>query len=214
MMRPLLKVCCISSVAEAHLALEKGADFLGLVGPMPSGPGILSLEEIKAIVGAIPGDAKTILLTSETEAEHIAASVKDLGVKAVQIVRELSVSVLSQVRSLLPDIIIFSVVHVIDESSIHTAKSYEGIADYILLDSGKPSKGILGGTGAVHNWDYSKQIVKELNIPVFLAGGLNPNNVRNAVDQVNPGGVDLCSGLRTNDKLDAEKLNAFVNNLW
>lgn len=213
MKKPLLKVCCISSVAEALLALEKGADFLGLVGPMPSGPGILSLEEIKAIVGAIPEDAKTILLTSETAAEHIAASVKDLGVKAVQIVRELPVNVLSQVRSLLPDIIIFSVVHVVDETSIDTAKSYENIADYILLDSGKPSKGVLGGTGAVHNWDYSKQIVKELNIPVFLAGGLNPNNVRIAVDQVNPGGVDLCSGLRTNDKLDAEKLNAFVNNL-
>ena len=75
MKKPLLKVCCISSVAEALLALEKGADFLGLVGPMPSGPGILSLEEIKAIVEAIPEDAKTIVLTSETDAEHIAASV-------------------------------------------------------------------------------------------------------------------------------------------
>ncbi len=213
MKRPLLKVCCISSVSEALLAIDKGADFLGLVGPMPSGPGILSLEEIKAIVGVIPEDTKTILLTSETDAEHIAASVKNLGVKAVQIVRELPIHVLSKVRGLLPDTIIFSVVHVIDESSIHTAKSYEGIADYILLDSGKPSKGILGGTGAVHDWDYSKRIVRELNIPVFLAGGLNPNNVKNAVDQVNPAGVDLCSGLRTNDKLDAEKLNAFVNNL-
>lgn len=211
--RPLLKVCCISSISEALLALEKGADFLGLVGPMPSGPGILSLEDIKVIVRAIPEDAKTILLTSETDAEHIATSVKSLGVKAVQIVRELPVNVLSKIRSLLPETIILSVVHVIDESSIEIAKSYEGISDYILLDSGKPSKGILGGTGAVHNWDYSKQIVAELNIPVFLAGGLNPNNVRNAVDQVKPAGVDLCSGLRTNDKLDAAKLNAFVNNL-
>jgi phosphoribosylanthranilate isomerase len=211
--KPLLKVCCISSVSEAKLALEKGADYLGLVGPMPSGPGILSLEQIKDIVQSLPSDTKTILLTSDADATTIANTVKNLGVYAVQIVRELPVDTLTNIRKLLPDTVIFSVVHVVDENSINVAKSYQEIADFILLDSGKPAKGILGGTGAVHNWDYSRRIVEELSTPVFLAGGLNPGNVESAIDSVNPFGLDLCSGLRTNDKLDPEKLNDFVEKL-
>ena len=120
---------------------------------------------------------------------------------------------MKQIRSALPDILIFSVVHVIDEHSVDTALGYEGLADYILLDSGKPSKGVLGGTGEVHNWNLSRIIVERLKTPVFLAGGLNPGNVAEAIFSVKPYGVDLCSGLRTNDELDPIKLNTFIENL-
>lgn len=213
MRRPLLKVCCISSVKEALFALDRGADFLGLVGPMPSGPGILSLEDIKTIVISIPKNAKTVLLTSDSDAVAIASTVIDLNVYALQLVRELPLSELKKIRSLLPTTIIFSVVHVIDEKSINMAKSYQDLADFILLDSGDPSNDVLGGTGDTHNWDYSKRIVKELYKPVFLAGGLHSNNIKQAIEYVNPAGVDLCSGLRTRDALDPEKLTSFVKNM-
>lgn len=213
MNRIALKVCCISNVKEAELALEKGADFLGLVGPMPSGPGILSLAEIRVIVQSIPTSAKTILLTSEEDPLSIIKSVSQLAVSAVQIVREIPIAALKQIRVALPDVLIFSVVHVVDEQSIDTAMGYEGLADYILLDSGKPAKGILGGTGEVHNWNLSRAIVEHLKTPVFLAGGLNPGNVADAISLVKPYGVDLCSGLRTNDELDPMKLNTFIENL-
>ena len=66
-----MKVCCISSPEEAQMALENGADFIGLVGPMPSGPGILSLDEISQIVRAIPAEATTVLLTSSSDVSAI-----------------------------------------------------------------------------------------------------------------------------------------------
>ena len=208
-----LKVCCISSQEEAQMALEHGADFLGLVGPMPSGPGILSLEEISQIVRDIPAEAKTVLLTSSSDVSAIIADYNQVKTKAIQLVRELSVSELAAVRAALPDVILLAVVHVEDASAIERAKSYEDNADYILLDSGKPTAGILGGTGNTHDWSVSKRIVEEVKIPVLLAGGLNAENVKDALDGVNPHGVDLCSGVRTNGHLDPEKLRDFVSQL-
>lgn len=208
-----LKVCCISSPEEAQMALENGADFIGLVGPMPSGPGILSLEEISQIVRAIPAEATTVLLTSSSDVSAIIADYNQVQTKAIQLVRELSVSELTAVRTALPDVMLLAVVHVEDASAIERAKSYEESADYILLDSGKPTAGILGGTGNTHDWSVSKRIVEEVKIPVLLAGGLNAENVKDALEGVNPHGVDLCSGVRTNGHLDPEKLRDFVSQL-
>ena len=208
-----LKVCCISSPEEAQMALENGADFIGLVGPMPSGPGILSLDEISQIVRAIPAEATTVLLTSSSDVSTIIADYNQVQTKAIQLVRELSVSELAAVRNALPDVMLLAVVHVEDASAIERAKSYEDSADYILLDSGKPSAGILGGTGNTHDWSVSKRIVEEVKIPVLLAGGLNAENVKDALEGVNPHGVDLCSGVRTNGHLDPEKLRDFVSQL-
>lgn len=208
-----LKVCCISSPEEAQMALENGADFIGLVGPMPSGPGILSLEEISQIVRAIPAEATTVLLTSSSDVSAIIADYNQVQTKAIQLVRELSVSELTAVRNALPDVMLLAVVHVEDASAIERAKSYEDSADYILLDSGKPTAGILGGTGNTHDWSVSKRIVEEVKIPVLLAGGLNAENVKDALEGVNPHGVDLCSGVRTNGHLDPEKLRDFVSQL-
>ncbi len=208
-----LKVCCISSPEEAQLALDHGADFLGLVGPMPSGPGILTLNEIKAIVGSIPVYAKTVLLTSNEKASAIIADYNIVRTKAIQLVRELHIHELSKVRTALPDVIILAVIHVEDSTAIDRALSYEQYADFILLDSGKPTAGILGGTGNTHDWAVSRKIVEEVQIPVLLAGGLNAKNVKVAIEEVSPYGVDLCSGIRTNGNLDKEKLQDFVEQL-
>ena len=99
------------------------------------------------------------------------------------------------------------------EKSIEEAIEISNFVDTILLDSGNPNLATkeLGGTGRVHNWEISKQIVKNVQIPVFLAGGLNPLNAKNAIHQVGPYGLDVCSGVRTNGKLDSHKLNAFFN---
>lgn len=195
------------------MALENGADFIGLVGPMPSGPGILSLDEISQIVRAIPAEATTVLLTSSSDVSAIIADYNQVKTKAIQLVRELSVSELTAVRTALPDVMLLAVVHVENASAIERAKSYEDSADYILLDSGKPTAGILGGTGNTHDWSVSKRIVEEVKIPVLLAGGLNAENVKDALEGVNPHGVDLCSGVRTNGHLDPEKLRDFVSQL-
>ena len=85
--------------------------------------------------------------------------------------------------------------------------------DALLLDSGNPNLKVkeLGGTGRIHNWDLSRLIVEKAGIPVFLAGGLNPKNVLKAIKIVQPYGVDICSGVRSNNSLDEEKLKAFFH---
>ncbi|MFT6334031.1 MAG: phosphoribosylanthranilate isomerase [Saprospiraceae bacterium] len=206
-----VKICCISSIQEAKMAIGAGAKTLGLVGPMPSGPGIITNEQIAAIAKSVPSDIDTWLLTSETSAEKIIAHHKLVRTTSIQIVDKLKIGNYQQIKEALPGIKLIQVLHVLDESTIQEAMSITDYVDYILLDSGKPSADIktLGGTGNVHNWKISRQIVNSVNVPVFLAGGLNSNNVESAIHTVLPFGVDLCSGVRTNKMLDDNKLKSF-----
>lgn len=210
-----VKICCISSIEEAELAIEFGATELGLVGPMPSGPGVISESQIARIVKAIPENINTFLLTSKTDTKQIIEQHKQVNTSTIQIVDKLSSGNYTDLRNALPRINLVQVIHVIDENSIIEALSVAPEVDFILLDSGNPNKEVkeLGGTGKTHNWELSKRIVQLLNTPVFLAGGLNPSNIRKAIDQVNPYGVDLCSGVRSNGRLDSEKLYSFFSNV-
>ena len=99
-----------------------------------------------------------------------------------------------------------------DASAIELVHRYAPVVHAFLLDSGRPQAAVpeLGGTGRVHDWGVSAAIVEATARPVFLAGGLSPDNVADAIRQVRPFGVDICSGVRTDGALDAEKLTAFV----
>lgn len=211
-----LKVCCIRNLQEARLAAEAGAGFLGLVGEMPSGPGPIADPEIAAIAQAAPPGATPVLLTSRTGAGEIADHVRATGVRAVQIVRTVPPGVRFELRGLLPGLTVLQVVHVEDASALAVAEEAARGADYLLLDSGRPSAAVpeLGGTGRVHDWGVSAEIVVRSPVPVFLAGGLRPDNVAAAVAAVRPQGVDVCSGLRDGEgRLDPGRLHAFVTAL-
>ncbi len=212
-MRTRIKICCISSLEEAQLAIACGADALGLVGKMPSGPGPISDELIASIARTIPPPVASFLLTSEQSPEAIVNHVKRTGVNTVQIVDELTGGNYLHIKNELPFVRIVQVIHVRDENAIAEALSLQNYVDAILLDSGDPKAAIktLGGTGNVHNWDISRELVRTVSVPVFLAGGLREGNVKEAIDKVKPFGVDLCSGVRTNGKLDANKLKSFVS---
>lgn len=210
-----VKICCISSIQEAQMAIRSGANILGLVGPMPSGPGIISNEKIAEIVQSVSPNIDTWLLTSETSAKKIIAHHKLVNTSAIQIVDELKKGEYQEIREAIPEVKLIQVLHVKDETTIHEASRVDDYVDFILLDSGNPNADlkILGGTGNVHNWEISKLIVKSVNVPVFLAGGLNSNNVEAAIHKVQPYGIDLCSGVRTNKKLDVIKLKTFFHNI-
>ena len=212
---PLVKICCISSIQEAQMAIDSGANILGLVGPMPSGPGIISDKQIAEIVKSVPPHIDTWLLTSETSAEKIIDHHKLVKTSSIQIVDELREGGYQKIREAIPEVRIIQVLHVKDESTIHKALTIADYVDYILLDSGNPNAEIktLGGTGTVHNWEISKEIVKSVSVPVFLAGGLNSSNVKSAIQKVQPYGIDLCSGVRTNKRLDLVKLESFFQNI-
>ena len=195
------------------MAIACGADALGLVGKMPSGPGPIADELIAEIAKVIHPPVASFLLTSEQSSSAIIEHIKRTGVNTVQIVDELSEGSYQDIKNELPYVHIVQVIHVTGEESIKQALQVHQHVHAILLDSGNPKAALktLGGTGNVHNWDISRELVKAVNVPVFLAGGLNAGNVKNAIQIVQPFAVDICSGVRTEGKLDADKLKAFIS---
>ena len=212
-MKTRIKICCISSIEEARIAIRHGADALGLVGKMPSGPGPIADELIASIAKIIHPPIASFLLTSEQSSSAIIEHIRRTGVNTVQIVDELSTGNYDHIREALPHVRIVQVIHVIGEGSIKQALAVHRQVDAILLDSGNPKAAVktLGGTGNTHNWNISRELIKAVEVPVFLAGGLNPGNVRAAIATAQPFGVDICSGVRTNGKLDIQKLEAFIS---
>jgi len=213
--RTRFKVCCISSVDEAWLAINIGADAIGLVSAMPSGPGVIPNDRIGEIAEVVPPGVSSFLLTSSQDVEEIIGQQRRFGVDTLQLCDELAPAAIHELRSRLPGVSIIQVVHVVGEASLAQARSAAAAAHALLLDSGDPSKAVreLGGTGRTHDWGLSRRIRDTVDVPVFLAGGLTPENVAEAVRQVRPFGVDVCSGLRTDGGLDADKLIRFVRRL-
>ncbi len=210
-----VKICCISSIVEARMAVEFGANALGLVGRMPSGPGVIDDDTIHSIREAVPPGVSTFLLTSEMQPDGIIAHHNRTRTDTIQIVDRLLPEARSELRQRLPGIRLVQVVHVIDESSVEEALIAEQFSSAILLDSGNPALPVkeLGGTGRAHDWKLSLKIREQVRVPVFLAGGLNPKNIREAIEIVQPFGVDICSGVRTNGKLDPQKLEEFFSSI-
>ncbi len=198
------------------MAIAAGASFLGLVGHMPSGPGVIPDSLIDEIAQFAKGKAETVLLSSETSIVGLAEHHAQVNTTCLQIVDALVDGTHEDLRKLIAkNTKLIQVVHIIDKASVAEAVELSKVVDFILLDSGNPTLAIktLGGTGNTHNWVLSQKIVAEAHCPVFLAGGLKASNVKNAIAQVNPFGLDLCTGVRTDGLLDATKLNDFFEKL-
>ncbi|MGD0790264.1 MAG: phosphoribosylanthranilate isomerase [Terriglobales bacterium] len=208
---PRVKICCIGSVAEAALAIECGASALGLVSNMPSGPGVISNERIAEIAATVPPAIGIFLLTSRQRVADIIEQQRFCRTNTIQICDHLAVGTHRDLKDALPGISVVQVVHVTGPVSIEEAARVAPHVDAILLDSGNQRLAVkqLGGTGRTHDWTLSRAIRERIGIPLFLAGGLTPENVGQAIDEVGPFGLDVCSGVRTDGKLDVTKLKRF-----
>lgn len=212
MMRTRVKICCIASLEEARTAINHGADALGLVGAMPSGPGPIADERIAEITAVVPPPVATFLLTSETAADTISAHARATRPTTVQIVAHIEPNQSARLAELEPSLRRVQVVHVEAWSALDLIPAYAPHVHAFLLDSGRPNAATpeLGGTGRAHDWEISAAFVKASPRPVFLAGGLHAGNVGEAIRRVRPFGVDLCSGVRTDGRLDSNKLAEFI----
>lgn len=228
--RPLfVKICCITSQQEADLAIAAGADALGLVSHMPSGPGVIdegviayiakSVAQISAQAMTHDGSAKpiqTFLLTARQTAQSIVQQYIQCQTTHIQLVDAVAPSELLALRHHLPKVKLVQVIHVLNETAYHQAMAVAPMVDLLLLDSGNPNLNVkeLGGTGRTHDWKISAQIVDNSPVPVLLAGGLNPQNAADAVQTVRPHGLDICSGVRGSRAdgglLDGAKLTEFI----
>jgi phosphoribosylanthranilate isomerase len=210
-LKPRIKVCCIASIDEARLAIEQGASAVGLVSAMPSGPGPIPEELIAEIAATIPPGVSSFLLTCQQDVDAIVDQQKRLRVNTIQICDRLPPRSYERLREALPGVSLVQVVHVTGQESVEEATAIAPEVDAVLLDSGNQSLPIkeLGGTGRTHDWSLSRAIREAIEVPLFLAGGLKPENVAAAIREVQPFGIDVCSGLRTEGKLDPQKLAAF-----
>ncbi|MFZ3263470.1 MAG: phosphoribosylanthranilate isomerase [Terriglobales bacterium] len=208
---PRVKICCIASIEEAAMAIEAGAPALGLVSHMPSGPGVISDEQIAAIAATVPPPITTFLLTSRQSVDEIVAQQRFCRTNTIQICDHLMRGTHRELKDALPGISIVQVIHVTGAVSVEEAVSIAPHVDAILLDSGNQRLAVkeLGGTGRTHDWTLSRKIRESIGVPMFLAGGLTPGNVAQAIEEVAPFGLDVCSGVRTDGKLDAAKLKQF-----
>jgi phosphoribosylanthranilate isomerase len=208
---PAVKICCIANHVEARLAVAAGAHAIGLVSAMPSGPGVIGESLIADIASAVPQGVETFLLTAHVSAEAIAAQHRRCPTTTLQLVDRLERRELETLRVRLPDVCLVQVVHVLDDSAVDEARAAAPIVDAILLDSGDPRRTVkaLGGTGRVHDWSISRRVRDAVACPVWLAGGLDADNAARAVDAVVPFGLDVCSGVRRDGRLDPLRLHAF-----
>ena len=210
---PRVKICCIASIDEAALAVDYGASALGLVSHMPSGPGVVGDEIIAGIAATVPPAIGTFLLTSRQKVTDIIKQQRVFRTNTIQICDRLTQGTHRELKDALPGISIVQVIHVTGNESIDEAEQVAPHVDAILLDSGNQKLAVkeLGGTGRTHDWTLSRAIRERIGIPLFLAGGLTPENVVQAIEEVGPFGLDLCSGVRTDGQLDATKLKRFFS---
>jgi phosphoribosylanthranilate isomerase len=203
------------SATEAKMAVDYGADAIGLVGRMPSGPGIIPDPLIRQIASTVPPPVATFLLTSETDAGEIIRHHEQTLTSTIQLVDRVDAGIYDVIRQTLPAVKLVQVIHVLNERSVDHALEVSGSVDAILLDSGNPALKTkeLGGTGRTHNWQISRKICEQVSRPVFLAGGITAANAREALEAVEPFGLDLCSGVRTEGILDERKLELFFRAL-
>ncbi len=194
------------------MALEAGADALGFVSAMPSGPGVIGDGAIATIIEWVGTRAATVLLTARLTADTIGEQLRHAHPSVVQLVDVIPGAELEAIRARHPDVVVMPVVHVRNANSVLEAIRFAVDADAILLDSGNPAATVkeLGGTGRVHDWQVSRAICRAVRVPVFLAGGLRADNVSEAVRTVQPSGVDVCSGVRRDGRLDPVRLTAFI----
>jgi phosphoribosylanthranilate isomerase len=210
-MRPRVKICCVLDEAEGRLAVDAGADMVGLVGPGLSGPEVRDEAAIQRIAATIPPPVGSVLLTRVSDPDALAAQVVRCGTSIVQLCDAMPAAAWAAVRRAAPGVRILQVVHVSGPSAIAEALHVAPHVDALVLDSGTPSgpAPVFGGTGRTHDWAISAEIVRRVAKPVFLAGGIRPDNVAAAWQAVRPFGFDLCSGARIDGAMNAARLAAF-----
>jgi phosphoribosylanthranilate isomerase len=192
--RFLVQIYTMQSAAEAVAVAELGVDHVGVTPPSGHGlPGEVCLEVAAEICSALVGQARSVALTVDSDLDQIEAMVRVVGPDILHLCGPLGLvgpDAVASLRLRLPDQQIMQAVAVNGLGALAVARSYEHVADYLLLDSDAPGITGIGAAGVVHDWNVSAAIVNATDLPVILAGGLSPANVAEATRAVRPQGVD------------------------
>jgi phosphoribosylanthranilate isomerase len=209
---PRVKICGIRSLADMQIAVQHGADAIGvLVGQLHSSSDFIPPELAAEICQRTPPFVTTVLVTHIEDPDLVLALAKAVPTSAVQLHSDISATLLRDLRSELAPRKLIAKVSVENATAIERARELDQQVDAIVLDSVNRTTGQVGGTGITHDWSISAQIVKAISTPVILAGGLTPANVRDAIHQVRPWAVDVNSGVRNSaGSKDSDLVRAFI----
>ncbi|MCK4335100.1 MAG: phosphoribosylanthranilate isomerase [Candidatus Aenigmarchaeota archaeon] len=203
-----VQIAGITNLDEVLMIEKAGADSIGFVLESHEG---MTKEYAKEIISKMENLGRSVLITYLNTAKEVKQVMEYLGLKYVQLHAKTEISEILEMRKSMPWLKIVKSVNVKGMESIEEAKEYEEHVDYILLDTQDPETGKLGATGKTHDWDISRKIVKKVEVPVILAGGLNPDNIEEAIKKTKPFGVDVHTGVEGEDGLKSEeKVKLFI----
>jgi phosphoribosylanthranilate isomerase len=210
-----VKICGIKNQAELNTAIRCGADAVGFITEVPvDTPRRISLETAAKLIKQVPPLVESVLVIMPERAEEVYHMANTAKPSMVQLHKDPSYELLEEIQNLRQHIKIIQTVTIPERGVCHTTSLHEYIkllspyVDAVLLDT-LTTKGT-GGTGKTHNWQISREIVEQSPLPVILAGGLNPENVEDAIRAVKPFAVDTASGVETQGVKDEHKVKAFI----
>jgi len=208
-----VKICGVTNTEDAHLVVDSGADMLGMIVDVPvETPRKISIDKAERIAKEIGGVVDIVVVLCPGSVEEVETVVRRIEPFGVQMHGFESEEFLKSVREALPEVKLIKTVHVAENGKIHGIMLEEDYVDFILLDTFSASAQI-GGTGKKHSWAKSRSIVEHSTIPVILSGGLTPDNVAEAIKEVQPYGVDVASGVESSGgRKSKEKVLKFVRN--
>lgn len=203
-----VKICGIRNLEDALACAAVGADAIGMLVGVAVSPRCISAMKAKTIAASLPPFVTPVIVMMPSSAEEVAAAGRLIRPGAIQLHGEEPPEMLRRIKSLLPWARLIKTIHVGAGGEIKKARSYQGCADAILLDTLSPS---YGGTGQAHDWEKSAEIVKAVDMPVLLAGGLSPANVAEAIGRARPFAVDVSSGVEGGEhRKDLKKVKEFI----
>ncbi|MCG3203749.1 MAG: N-(5'-phosphoribosyl)anthranilate isomerase [Elusimicrobia bacterium] len=206
-----VKICGLTNKEDAVWAINYGADFIGL-NLCKESKRHVSVSSASNWVAQLPSFATLVGVFVNATDEEILTAVQKLNLKGIQLHGDETPAFISALKISLAGagrkVIIIKAFRIKDEESLTQISSYIDCVDYFLLDSYHPEQA--GGTGERFNWDLALK-AKEAGKPVILAGGLNPENVTDAIKKVQPMAVDVASGVeKSPKKKDLEKMKEFI----
>jgi phosphoribosylanthranilate isomerase len=189
----LVQIYEVQTPEEAATLARLGVDHIGVLVGDGVFPRELPAEWVRGIFAATPPGASRVALSLSVDADEVARVIEQTRPDIIHIAAAVELFSVENTRALkaaFPWVQIMRSIPIVDTASVEYARTYEGIADFLLLDSHDPGDRQIGGLGRTHDWSISRRIVEEVGVSAILAGGLDADNVAAAIAAVRPAGVD------------------------
>lgn len=213
---PLIQVAGVIDAPEADMLIGEGVKFLGFPLRLTVNKEDLTEAEAAELVRSFPTSVRGVLITYLDKADNVLDFCRELGVRTVQLHGAIATAELAEIKRRDPTLEVFKslVIRAGNEEALRRLIAETSpYVDAYITDTFNPATGQEGATGLTHDWSISRRLVELSPRPVILAGGLNPDNVADAIRAVRPAGVDSHTGLEGADgRKDREKVRRFVEN--